>query len=79
MNKFKIEATPERCTGCLICQLVCSEIYTKRFNPSMARIKVDILGVDCLISFTEECNECGVCVDHCLYGALKKIPREKRK
>ncbi len=76
MSKFKIEAAPERCTGCLRCQLVCSEIYTKRFNPPMARIKVDISGVNCSISFTKGCNGCGICVDHCLYDALKKIPRE---
>lgn len=79
MGKFKIDVAAERCTGCLRCQLACSDLYTKAFNPSSARIRVDLLGVNCSIGFTEECNECGVCVDHCFYDALQKTLRGNGK
>jgi NAD-dependent dihydropyrimidine dehydrogenase PreA subunit len=76
MEKFEIQIATERCTGCRLCQLACSELYTRAFNPSAARIQVDVSGADCSIRFTEECNECGVCVDYCFYGALQKTQRE---
>ena len=72
MSKFSIEVAPEKCTGCLRCQLVCSEKYTKAFNPSAARIQVVMHGADCDISFTSECTGCGICVQHCFYDALVK-------
>ena len=74
MAKYEIIVSPERCTGCLLCQLACSYLYTRSFNPSAGRIMVDVSGVDCRICFTDECNGCGVCVDHCLYNALQKRP-----
>lgn len=75
MGKYEIRATAENCTGCLRCQLGCSEFYTKVFNPSQACILVDTSGINYAISFTEECRECGVCADQCFYGALEKTGR----
>lgn len=67
----KIEVRPERCTGCLICQLRCSFEYTPNiFNPSKARI-VTYPTDGRKISFTEECNNCGLCARFCVYGALE--------
>ncbi len=79
MGNYVIQVYTECCTGCLRCQLACSDLYTKAFNPPAARIQVILWGVDCSIHFTEECNECGVCVDHCLHGALHKMKREADK
>jgi len=76
MSKYKMAAVTENCTGCLRCQLACSDVFTKRFNPSAAFLRVELRGPDCSIIFTEDCNECGVCADHCFYGALQKIPKE---
>jgi Fe-S-cluster-containing dehydrogenase component len=76
VDKFEIEINVKNCAGCLRCQLACSDHYTKKFNPSAARILVIVSGVDCSIEFTEECNDCGICADHCFYGALNKNPRE---
>lgn len=76
MGKYDIQVATERCTGCLRCQLACSELYTKAFNPSRARIRVVVSGVDCSIHFTAECNECGVCVDQCFFNALEKSKKE---
>ena len=76
MEKYDIQVIAERCTGCLRCQLACSDVYTKAFNPSQARIRVVVSGADCSIHFTEECNECGVCVDQCFFNALEKAKKE---
>jgi anaerobic carbon-monoxide dehydrogenase iron sulfur subunit len=72
--KFLIEAVPERCTGCLRCQLSCSQQYTKAFNPSAARIRIVLKGAGCEVSFSAECTGCGICVENCFYDALLKRP-----
>lgn len=74
--KYRIDSFEENCAGCLRCELACSDAYTKAFNPSAARIQVMMSGADCTIRFTEECVECGLCADQCLYGALTKIKKE---
>ncbi len=79
MGTFDIEVATERCTGCIRCQLACSDLFTKAFNPSKARIQVIVSGADCSIHFTDECNECGLCVDHCFFDALQKTEKEADK
>jgi len=72
VSKYRILTDDAKCTGCLRCQLACSQAYQKSFNPSAARIRIDFLGADCAIRFTEDCVACGLCADNCLYGALEK-------
>ncbi len=67
-----------KCSGCLRCALACSEIFTKTFNPALSRIIVKVSGVECKIEFTDACNDCGICIDHCFYGALIKADKEQR-
>ena len=69
----KIVVHPERCTGCLICQLQCSFLKMLIFKPSEARIKIDWEDDETKISFTDDCDECGVCVKYCIYGALTLV------
>lgn len=76
MGKFKIEARAEKCTGCLRCQLACSYLYTRTFNPNEARICLDVSGADFSIYFNEDCSECGVCADDCFFDALEKFVEE---
>ncbi|MFC1976820.1 4Fe-4S binding protein [Chloroflexota bacterium] len=61
-----------QCTGCLMCELRCSFRFEQAFNPSKARIKVlrasNGEGFD--ISFTDECDNCGLCARLCPYDAL---------
>lgn len=68
--KVIIRVAPERCTGCLRCQLACSERHTGLFNPVSARISVLLDGSECRISFAPDCTACGTCVEQCFYGAL---------
>ena len=73
MARYRIETAPENCSGCLRCELACSDIHTKQFMLSEARIKIVMSGENCTVSFSEKCNQCGVCADQCWYGALIKI------
>jgi len=67
-----IEVHPEKCTGCLICQLCCSLVHHKTFNPSMARIRVLVRSAsEPEIVFTDDCDKCGACARLCTYGALE--------
>ncbi len=75
MSKYRIVTDDARCTGCLRCQLACSYAYTKSFNPSAARVCIELVGVDCAVRFTEDCVACGLCADNCFYGALEKTPQ----
>jgi len=54
----------------LICQLCCSLVHYKTFNPSTARILVRLAG-EPEIGFTDDCDECGTCARFCVYGALE--------
>jgi ferredoxin len=76
MSKYAIQVITDNCTGCLRCQLACSDVYTKAFNPSQSRIRVTVTGADCMIGFSEDCTECGACADNCFFGALEKTRKE---
>ncbi|MDY6918375.1 MAG: 4Fe-4S binding protein [Chloroflexota bacterium] len=52
--------------------------FEKAFNPSKARIRVRrLVGADTEyeISFTGECDNCGICARYCPYGALVQESR----
>lgn len=72
MSKYTITTNPVLCAGCRRCQLACSWLHEKSFAPSRARIRIEVDGPNCSITFAEECDGCGVCADECFYGALVK-------
>jgi MinD superfamily P-loop ATPase len=76
VEKYQISVVPENCTGCLRCQLACSEFYSGRFTLQEARLEIILSGSVCAIRFSEDCTSCGVCADNCLYDALLKTPGE---
>ncbi len=64
---------PELCTGCRICEVACSFIKTKKFNPAESKIKiikVEEKGID-LPSMCLHCED-APCMDICPVGALKR-------
>jgi ferredoxin len=74
-----ITVKASQCTGCLVCELRCSLRFEKAFNPARAAIQVrrQVGSVsEYEIGFTEKCDNCGLCVRFCSYGALTQ---EKRK
>ncbi len=77
MAKHGIKVDVEKCSGCLRCELGCSDAHTKSFNPSKSRIQVTMNERDRYIRFTNDCVWCGICVDHCFYGALTRSKQEE--
>jgi NAD-dependent dihydropyrimidine dehydrogenase PreA subunit len=63
----------KKCTGCKICQLICSFTHKNQFNPDKSFIKVEKRegNLNPKIYFTEKCIQCFKCVSHCSYNALK--------
>lgn len=70
----KIKAYPDKCSGCLCCQLACSFAYAKCFSPAKSRIEINFQGdINRIINFSQECILCGICIDVCNYGALEAV------
>ncbi len=74
MEKNNIAVTPEKCTECISCQLICSMTYTGAFNPEEARI---IVNPPQSIHFTDECKEeCILCTRYCKFDAITRVKEE---
>ena len=72
-NNETVLIDPDNCTGCLNCQLICSFVFEKSFNPSLANIIIGGSPGKREINFSDECNECNLCVTHCVYGTLTPL------
>ncbi len=71
MNRIVVDAA--KCSGCRVCELVCSYHHEKRFSPSLSRIdvvKMDKYGLDYPV-YCRQCSECPP-ADVCPVGALNK-------
>jgi Fe-S-cluster-containing hydrogenase component 2 len=51
------EGFPSQCTGCRMCELICSFTHYKTFNPSLSRIRVAKCEPD-LIDYPVICRQC---------------------
>ena len=70
-SKFKIDINSTKCTGCLTCALHCSFARLGCFNPMKAYIRIStFFDKPNLITFTDECDNCGICARNCPYDAL---------
>jgi TPP-dependent indolepyruvate ferredoxin oxidoreductase alpha subunit len=67
-----VSCDPQRCTGCNICEYVCSEEKEKTFNPVKSRIRATRL--DTLSNVAVTCRTCkeAPCVTACPKDALKQ-------
>ena len=62
----------DKCTGCRLCELVCSLKHTGEFNPARARIHV--LGYNEVFALPVMCFQCTrpYCMEVCPSGAITK-------
>ena len=71
---------PSLCAGCRTCELRCSLKWEGAFVPAKSRVTILRL-VDANhefdITFSDECDGCGICAKYCPYGALKRGIREE--
>jgi len=66
-----VVSDPERCSGCGLCEYVCSMVNEKTFNPHKSRIRVIRRG---LVNMAVSCRKCKdpVCVASCPKNALSQ-------
>ena len=75
-RKGEISIAVEYCSGCLRCALACSFLTSGQrvFNLSQSRIQVtpraEIGQFE--VKLTEDCTDCGICVDYCEFGVLSQ-------
>ena len=70
--------TPEKCTACRACELVCSFVHEYEFNPARSRIRVLTLDkTDCSVPMTcLQCDEAS-CLAVCPAGAITRNTKTK--
>ena len=73
MERKFVVSDPEKCTGCRICELVCSATKERGFNPLLSRIRTVRFG-DSLLNMSIACRLCKdpTCVKSCPRKALTK-------
>ncbi|MBW2147922.1 MAG: hypothetical protein JRG73_03730 [Deltaproteobacteria bacterium] len=75
-----------KCTGCRVCELVCSMHHEGKFEPEKARVKVVRVGmpeipVPVLQKNCDYCKGDPTCVKYCAYGVIsysEDNPKEQR-
>lgn len=69
-----------KCAGCRTCQLRCSLRWEEAFVPAKSMVSIQrLVGKDHEfdISFSDKCDDCGICAKYCPYGALTRGKREE--
>ena len=70
MARTFIVSDPEKCTGCRICEMVCSAVKEGEFNPLLSRIRT--VQLDVVVNTSLACRLCEnpTCVRSCPRKAL---------
>lgn len=71
-HRYQMSALPQRCTGCLLCQLACTQVKTATYGLSQALVAVTRIGFEERydVRFGPDCDACGFCVNYCAYDAI---------
>ena len=78
--RFEIHTAQEKCSGCKTCQLWCAFTWTDSINPIRSNIRQEFVpGKGFRIFFLEGCKRCGICADHCEFGALIKEKTDRTR
>lgn len=65
----------DKCTGCRLCELICSLEQFGVCNPQKSYIRVlrnEDMDVN-IPAVSVQCDFCGKCVEHCIPGALRIV------
>jgi len=73
---LRLKSVPENCTGCQICEVVCTQYHENGYGQRDARLRIETKSIN------EEppshkpivCTLCGRCVEACETGALRIGP-----
>ncbi|MBW2082077.1 MAG: FAD-dependent oxidoreductase [Deltaproteobacteria bacterium] len=76
-----ITVDPKNCTGCLTCMMRCSIKFGEIFSPAIAKVQVIPFSDEKIneISFSEECDTCGICARYCPHDAIYRGERRKEE
>jgi Fe-S-cluster-containing hydrogenase component 2 len=64
-----ISVDPKKCSGCRVCEQICTFSHEREFNPRRARIKILIREKEG-INAPLICNQCKKCLSACKRDAL---------
>jgi len=67
-----LSLNPELCTGCGICELVCSFTKFKVFNPRLSLVKIEYDYENYRVERATLCIQCGECSKVCPTSALHR-------
>lgn len=77
---WKININEELCTGCRICQMICSWANEGGFELTRSHITVEISDekeAHFSVRFEKNCRNCGLCATYCTSKALVKEKRQR--
>ncbi|NLI14593.1 4Fe-4S dicluster domain-containing protein [Pelotomaculum propionicicum] len=77
---WKISLNEARCTGCRICEMICSWSDEGGFDPSRSLITVESIDekdAHFSIRFDPGCKNCGLCATYCASKALVKEKEQR--
>lgn len=69
----------DKCTGCRVCELVCSIVKQGEYNPQKSYIRVfknREMDVN-IVTLDVQCDFCGKCVESCLPKAISFVSLEE--
>ncbi len=72
-SKRIVVTNPKQCTGCHICELICSFTKFKVFNPRMSMIRIDYDYKTYELKGVIVCTQCGMCISVCPSNALANV------
>jgi len=69
----------EKCTGCRVCELVCSMVKSGEYNPQKSCIRVlRNMELDVSIPVIKvTCDFCGQCIEWCFSEAIRLVDLEE--
>jgi ferredoxin len=69
---MKLQADKTKCTGCRVCQLICSFSHFNEINPKRAALTIDAHFPAPGTYEPRICNQCGTCAEVCPAEAISE-------